>query len=71
MEFINHQSVLNQVGSYVRFHNYKRINSVIYYLAPHEQYQKMKKAAQISYNFFGALQLTKEKPRKIINDNKN
>lgn len=45
LSFINHQSVISTVESYIRFYNYKRIHSAIDYKTPHQKTKEMKKAA--------------------------
>lgn len=45
LSFVNHQSIVTEVESYVRFYNYKRIHSGLGYLTPHEKYQQMQKVA--------------------------
>ncbi|WP_083730724.1 IS3 family transposase, partial [Vibrio palustris] len=45
LNFINHQSVISAVQSYLNFYNYKRKHSGLNYMTPHEHYAKMKKAA--------------------------
>ena len=45
LKFINHQAVVTEAESYIRFYNYKRRHSGIEYLTPNEMYQKKQKAA--------------------------
>lgn len=45
LSFMNHQSVVVAVESYIRFYNYKRRHSGLGYMTPHEKYIQMKKAA--------------------------
>jgi transposase InsO family protein len=45
LSFINHQSVVTIVESYIRYYNYKRLHSSLDYETPHQRSQKMKKAA--------------------------
>ncbi|MBU0003602.1 integrase core domain-containing protein, partial [Vibrio anguillarum] len=45
LSFINHQSIVMEVESYIRFYNYKRSHSGIDYLTPNEKYQQMQKVA--------------------------
>jgi len=45
LSFINHQSVIGTVESYIRFYNYKRIHSAIDYKTPHQKTKEMKKTA--------------------------
>lgn len=45
LTFINHQSAVGIVESYIRFYNYKRRHSTIDYMTPHQKYVEMKKAA--------------------------
>lgn len=45
LNFINHQSVISAVQSYLNFYNYKRKHSGLNYMTPHEHYAKIKKAA--------------------------
>ncbi len=45
LSFINHQSVISTVESYIRFYNYKRIHSAIDYKTPHQKTKEMKKTA--------------------------
>jgi len=45
LSFMNHQSVVSTVESYIRFYNYKRRHSALDYMTPHEKYIEMKKAA--------------------------
>ncbi len=45
LSFMNHQSVVSAVESYIRFFNDKRRHSALDYLTPHEKYIEMKKAA--------------------------
>lgn len=45
LSFINHQSVVTTVESYIRYYNYKRLHSVLDYETPHQRAQKMKKVA--------------------------
>lgn len=45
LKFINHQSVVTETESYIRFYNYKRRHSAIEYLTPYEMYQIKQKAA--------------------------
>jgi putative transposase len=45
LSFMNHQSVVSTVESYIRFYNYKRRHSGLGYMTPHEKYIEMKKAA--------------------------
>jgi putative transposase len=45
LSFINHQSVVSTVESYIRFYNYKRRHSSLGYMTPHQKYIEMKKAA--------------------------
>ena len=45
LSFINHQSAVKVVQSYIRFYNYKRLNSAVDYLTPNQKSQEMKKAA--------------------------
>lgn len=45
LSFINHQSVILQVESYLAFYNYKRRHSGLNYITPYEQYMQMKKVA--------------------------
>lgn len=43
--FINHQSVVSEVESYIQFYNYKRRHSGINYMTPHQKYNELKKVA--------------------------
>ena len=43
--FMNHHSVVNAVEKYIRFYNYKRLNSAIDYLTPAQKRLKLQKAA--------------------------
>lgn len=45
LSFINHQSVVSAVESYIRFYNYKRRHSALDYITPHDKYNEMKKQA--------------------------
>ncbi len=45
LSFINHQSVVAAVERYIRFYNYKRLNSVIDYLTPVQKRQELLKVA--------------------------
>lgn len=45
LTFINHQSVVTAVERYIRFYNYKRLNSVIDYLTPVEKRHELLKVA--------------------------
>jgi len=45
LSFINHQSVISEVESYIYFYNYKRFNSAIDYMTPNQKFIKMKKVA--------------------------
>jgi len=45
MRFINHQAVVNTVEPYIRFYNYRRLNSAIGYLTPAMKRQQMQKVA--------------------------
>lgn len=45
LTFINHASAVKVIQSYIRFYNYKRLNSAIDYLTPKQRSQEMKKAA--------------------------
>ncbi|MBL4831283.1 MAG: transposase [Aliivibrio sp.] len=45
LKFINHQTVISEIESYITFYNYKRRHSGLDYLTPHEHYVQMKKAA--------------------------
>jgi len=45
LSFINHRSAVKVILSYIRFYNYKRLNSAVDYLTPNQKSQKMKKAA--------------------------
>lgn len=42
LSFINHDSVFNEVESYIRFYNYKRRHSGIEYMTPHQEYNDLK-----------------------------
>ena len=43
--FMNHESVVAAVASYVQFYNYKRLHSSLDYMTPHEKYIERKQAA--------------------------
>ncbi len=45
LSFINHQSVVSEVESYIQFYNYKRRHSGIDYMTPHQKYNELKKVA--------------------------
>jgi len=45
LSFINHQSAVKVIQSYIRFYNYKRLHSAIDYLTPNQKFQEMRKAA--------------------------
>ncbi len=45
LDNVNHQSIVMEVESYIRFYNYKRSHSGIDYLTPNEKYQQMQKVA--------------------------
>ena len=45
LSFVNHQSVVTIVESYIRYYNYKRLHSSLDYETPHQRSQKMKKVA--------------------------
>ena len=45
LSFINHQSVVTIVESYIRYYNYKRLHSSLDYETPHQRSQEMKKMA--------------------------
>ena len=45
LSFINHESVISVVESYIHFYNYKRLHSVIGYITPAEKMQILKKQA--------------------------
>lgn len=45
LSFMNHDSVVNTVEKYIRFYNYKRLNSAIDYLTPAEKRLELQKAA--------------------------
>lgn len=45
LSFINHDSVIAEVESYIRFYNYKRRHSGLEYRTPHEIYDQMQKVA--------------------------
>lgn len=45
LSFINHQSVVQQVESYIQFYNYQRRHSAIDYLTPHQKYLELKMVA--------------------------
>ncbi len=45
LSFINHQSVVTAVEQYIRFYNYRRLNSAIGYLTPNMKRQEMANAA--------------------------
>lgn len=45
LSFINHQSVICEVESYIQFYNYYRRHSTIGYLTPHQKYHELKNAA--------------------------
>ena len=45
LSFMNHQSVAAAVERYIRFYNYKRLNSVIDYLTPVQKRQELLKVA--------------------------
>jgi putative transposase len=41
--FANHYEVVQNVGSYIYFYNYKRIHSVIGYIVPAQKMTELKK----------------------------
>ncbi len=45
LSFINHNSVVNKVESYIYLYNYKRLHSVIDYITPAQKAALLKKAA--------------------------
>jgi transposase InsO family protein len=45
LTFINHQSVVSEVRSYIQFYNYQHRYSSIDYMASHKKYCKLKKVA--------------------------
>lgn len=45
LTFINHQTVVSEVRSYIQFYNYQRRHSSIDYMAPHKKYCELKKVA--------------------------
>ena len=45
LSFINHPSAVKVIQSYIRFYNYKRLNSAVDYLTPNQKSKEMKKAA--------------------------
>jgi transposase InsO family protein len=45
LSFINHDSVISEVDSYIKFYNYKRRHSALDYMTPHQKYNELKNAA--------------------------
>ena len=45
LSFINHDSVISEVDSYIKFYNYKRRHSALDYITPHQKYNELKNAA--------------------------
>jgi transposase InsO family protein len=45
LSFINHNSVVEEVESYIYFYNYKRLNSAIEYMTPSQKYHKLQEVA--------------------------
>jgi putative transposase len=45
LSFINHRSVVSAVEHYIRYYNYKRLNSAIDYLTPAQKRLELLKAA--------------------------
>ena len=45
LSFINHDSVISEVDSYIKFYNYKRRHSALDYMTPHQKYNELKKTA--------------------------
>lgn len=43
--FINHEAVCAEVESYIYFYNYKRLNSAIDYMVPHQKFNELRKVA--------------------------
>jgi putative transposase len=45
LSFINHQSVVSTVETYIRFYHYKRRHSGLDCMTPHQKFIEMKKTA--------------------------
>jgi len=45
LSFMNHQSVIAEVESYIYFYNYKRLNSAIDYMTPNQKFMQLKNVA--------------------------
>lgn len=44
LQFINHESVISEVESYIYFYNYKRLHSAIDYMTPNQKFNELQKA---------------------------